>query len=71
MEMEMRVRGNNAEKELAEIGVDEKREAGALGEAASGNRRQDCVPLAACGNVGKGWPFEWRRERNTRSFFHL
>lgn len=65
----MRVRENNAEKELAEIGVDER---------SGGFRRQsqwEPMPgLCATGNggnIGEGRPFEWRRERNTRSFFHL
>lgn len=41
-------------------------ERGSLGETASGNQCQDGVPLAT-GDVGRGWPFEWRRDRNTGS----
>lgn len=69
MEMEMRVRGNNAEKELAEIGVDEKRKAGAFGETASENRSQDCVPLATVEMLGKDGHLNGEGRGGTQGLF--
>lgn len=62
MEMEMRMEGNNAEQGLAATGVEwrcglcrQRQRELALGQCAISNN----------GNVGTGWPSEWRWKRNT------
>lgn len=48
MEIEIRIKGNNTEEDLAESGVGWRQ--GLQGETARGNPRWDTVPLAT-GNV--------------------